>query len=109
MFCTPHQVSEFVAPFAPDKGSHVDSRSVLRLQRAVILIHHHLDKVTHETVVLLPARVFAQSCNHHEMQVSVSCMPRRGSLISMFGKKSEQITRGIRKLCRWKANVFYDE
>jgi len=24
MFCAPHQVSEFVAPFAPDKGSHVD-------------------------------------------------------------------------------------
>src|SRR5580658_4894135 len=109
VFCAPHQVSEFVAPFAADKGSHVDSRSVLRLQRAVILLHYHLNKVTHETVVLLPARVFAQSCNHHEMQVSVSSMSRGGSLISVFGKKAEQIMRGIGKLLRWKANVFDDE
>src|SRR6202042_2267814 len=62
-FCAPHQVSELVPPFAPDKGSHVDSCSMLRLQRAVILIHHQLNKVTHKTVILLTARVFTQSCN----------------------------------------------
>src|SRR5277367_4832216 len=106
---TPHQVGKFVAPFAPDKGSHVDSRSVLRLQRAVILIHHHLDKVPHETVVLLPARVFAQSCNHHEMQVSVSSVPRGGRWISVFSKKTEQITRSIRKMCGRETDVFDDE
>src|ERR1700683_5714848 len=82
---------------------------MLRLPRAVIFIHHQLNQVTHETVVLLTAGLFAQSCNHHEMQVSVSSMPRGGRLISVFGKKTEQITRGIRKLCRWKANVFDDE
>jgi len=43
------------------------------------------------------------------MQVSVSGMPRGGSLISMLGKKTEQIARGIRKLRRWKAHVFNDE
>src|ERR1700677_3742075 len=32
IFCAPHQVRELVAPFAPDKRSHVDSGSMLRLQ-----------------------------------------------------------------------------
>src|SRR3984893_18995031 len=99
MFYTPHQVSELVAPFPPDKGSHVDSCSMLRLQRAVILIHHHLNKVTHETVVLLTARLFAQSRKHHKMEVSVSSMPRGRSFVSVFGEKIEQIASGIRKLC----------
>src|SRR5580692_6498006 len=108
MFHPPHQVSEFVSPFAPDKGSHVDSRSMLRLQRAVILIRDHLNEVAHETVVLLTARVFTQPRKHHEMQVSVSRMPRGRGFITMFGEKAEQITSRIRKLCGWKANVFDD-
>src|SRR5580692_8686501 len=62
-----------------------------------------------ESVVLLTTGVFAQLCNHHEMQVSVSSMPRGRSFISVFGKESEQVTSGIRKLCRWKANVFDDQ
>ena len=36
-------------------------------------------------------------------------MPRGRRFISVFGKKTEQITSSIRKLCRWKANVFDDE
>src|ERR1700684_1276889 len=109
VFCAPHQVSELVAPFPPDKGSHVDSCSMLCLQRAVILIHHHLNKITHETVVLLATRVFAPLRNHHEMQISGRSMPRGRRFISVFGKKTEQVTSRIRKLCRWKANVFDDE
>ena len=27
----------------------------------------------------------------------------------MFGKKTEQVTSRIRKLCRWKTDVFDDE
>src|SRR5580698_11390192 len=92
VFCTPHQVSELVAPFAPDKGSHVDSGSMLRLQRAVVFIHHQLNQVMNESVVLLTTGVFAQLCNHHEMQVSVSSMPRGRSFISVFGKESKQVT-----------------
>src|SRR5580704_807492 len=62
-----------------------------------------------ESVVLLTTGVFAQLCNHHEMQVSVSSMPRGRSFISMLGEESEQVTSGICKLRRWKANVFDDE
>src|ERR1700689_4251835 len=109
VFCAPHQVSELVTPFPPDKRSHVDSCSMLRLQRAVILIHHHLNKVAHETVVLLATRVFAQLCDHHEMQISVCSMPRGRRFISVLGKKTEQVTSRIRQLCRWKTNVFDDE
>src|SRR5580698_6026520 len=109
VFCAPHQVSELVAPFAPNKGSHVDSGSMLRLQRAVVFIHHHLNQLTHETVVLLTARLFAQLRNHHEMQVSVCGMPRGRTLISVFGKETEQIPSSIRKLRGWKANVFDDQ
>src|ERR1700723_955875 len=82
---------------------------MLRFQRSAIFIHHQLNKVTHETVVLLAASVFAELGNHHEMQVSVSSMPRGRRFISVFGKKTEQVTSRIRKLCRWKANVFDDE
>src|SRR5271155_3186459 len=109
VFCAPHQVSQLVAPFAPDKGSHVDSCSMLRLQRAVIFIPHQLNQVTHETVVLLATRLFAQLCNHHEMQVSVGSMPRGRRFISVFGKETKQVTSSTRKLCRRKANIFDDE
>src|ERR1700722_2328091 len=109
VFCAPTQISKLVAPFPPDKGSHVDSRSMFRLQRAVIPIHHHFNKVLHEAVVALTARVFAQLGNHHEMQVSVGSMPRGRRFISVFSKKTEQITSCIRKLGRWKANVLDDE
>src|ERR1700722_8477489 len=43
------------------------------------------------------------------MQVSISGVPRGGGLISVHGKQSEQIARSIRKLRRWKTNVFDDE
>src|ERR1700722_3969785 len=43
------------------------------------------------------------------MQVSISGVPRGGGLISVFGKQCEQIARSIRKLRRWKTNVFDDE
>src|SRR5580704_5967484 len=88
LFGAPHQVRELVAPFAPDKGSHVDSCSMLRLQRAVIFIHHQLNQVAHEAVVLPATRLFAQLRNHHEMQVSVRSMPRGRRFISMFGEES---------------------
>src|ERR1700723_4538822 len=82
---------------------------MLRFQRSAIFIHHQLNKVTHETVVLLAASVFAELGNHHEMQVSVSSMPRGRRFISVFGQETEQITSSIRKLSRWKANVFDDQ
>src|SRR5580698_1031184 len=109
LFCAPHQVGEFVAPFPPNKGSHVDSCPMLRLQRAVILINYQRNQVAHETVVLLATRIFAELGNHHEMQVSVSSMPRSRRFISVFGEETEQVTSGIRKLCRRKTNVFDDE
>src|ERR1700733_4123601 len=109
VFCAPHQVSELVAPFAADEGSHIDSCPMFSLQRTVIFIHYQLNQVTHETVVLLAARVFAQLGDHHEMQVSVSSMPRGRRFISVFGKESEQVTSSVRKLRGRKANVFDDE
>jgi hypothetical protein len=60
-------------------------------------------------VVLLTARLFAQLRNHDEMQVSVCGMPRGRTLISVFGKETEQIPSSIRKLCGWEANVFDDQ
>ena len=52
--------------------------------------------------VLRTTRFFAQLCNHHEMQISVRRMPRGRRFISVFDKKTEQVTSRIRKLCRWK-------
>jgi hypothetical protein len=109
VFCPPHQIRECVAPFAPDKRSHVGPCSMLRLQRAVILIQHHFDQVTHEAVVALAARVLAHLFNHHEMQISVGGMPRGPRLISVFGQKIEQIMSSLRKLCGWETNILDNE
>src|SRR5271170_7196107 len=43
------------------------------------------------------------------MQISVCGVPRGRRFISVFGKKTEQVTSSICKLGRWKANVFDDE
>ncbi len=79
MFYAPHHARVSFSPHSRwTKESHIDSRSVLRLQRAVKLYPPPSRReFAHETVVLLSARVFAQLCDHHhEMQVSICSVPR---------------------------------
>src|SRR5262249_8235702 len=105
----PHQAGQLRTPLALDERCNVAPRSVLRLERAVVLAYDEFDNVVHEAAEMLDVVRLVEEWGNQEVQVAGRRMAEHDTRIIVLGKQCSQVERAVGEALRREADVLEDE
>ncbi len=104
-----HQVGRFLAPFHFDERCHVAAGAVFGLERTIVLVHHQIADVVHESGVAVDLGLIPEILREHKMQVAFQRMAENDRLmVTVLAEQGLQVQRGIGQRGDRKGNILDD-
>ena len=105
-----HQVGCLAAPFLLDKGRHIASRSVLCLQRAIVLVDHQVAHLVHEARIAFNFNRVIEVLREYKVQVALQRVAKNDAFgVAMFGQQRLQVQRRRCQRGYGEGHVFNDD
>src|SRR4029077_12339134 len=102
----PHHAGGLRTPFRLDERSHVETGTVLGLERAVVLADDEIDEFCHEGGVPLFAQWVAKVGDQREVKISVGCVAGNSGDKTVLAEQFLEVLGSLRQAFRRKANVL---
>src|SRR4029077_16639196 len=102
----PHHAGGLRTPFRLDERSHIETGTVLGLERAVVLADDEIDEFCHEGGVPLFALRVAKVGDQREVKISVGCVAGNSGDETVLAEQFLEVLGSLRQAFRGKAHVL---